>query len=157
MGQVGEHIFILKIMKHLIFPFLTRCIDALIMPPTSKKLTGILADPYLNARVFKFHLWIPHGKIFDTRFFSCPSYLPFWSNAPLKKSKWNLMHVISNELCMIGFWNFIYGFRMEKYQTSIFFLVQVISLSWVMPLWKNQNEILSARYLEKCLSKGLET
>ena len=37
------------------------------------------------ARVLKFHIWIPHGKIFDTRLFSCPSYLPFWSYAPLKK------------------------------------------------------------------------
>ena len=36
---------------------------------------------------FKFHMWIPHGKIFDTRFFSCPSYLPFWSYAPSKKSE----------------------------------------------------------------------
>ena len=33
-----------------------------------------------------------------------------------------------------------------------FFLVRIISLSGVMPLWKNQNEILSARYLKKYLS-----
>ena len=39
----------------------------------------------------------------------------------------------------------------------IFFLVWVISLSGVMPLRKNQNEILSARYLETYLSQGLET
>ena len=30
--------------------------------------------------------------------------------------------------------------------------VRVISLSRVMPLWKNQNEILSARYLKKYMS-----
>ena len=39
----------------------------------------------MHARVLKFHIWIPHGKIFDTRFFPCLSYLPFWSYAPLNK------------------------------------------------------------------------
>ena len=39
----------------------------------------------VHARVLKFHIWIPHGKIFDVHFFSCPSYLPFWSYAPLNK------------------------------------------------------------------------
>ena len=39
----------------------------------------------VHARVLKFHIWIPDGKIFDTHFFSCPSYLPFWSYAPLNK------------------------------------------------------------------------
>ena len=33
-----------------------------------------------------------------------------------------------------------------------YFLVQVIPLSGVMPVEKNQNEILSARYLEKYMS-----
>ena len=46
--------------------------------------------------------------------FSWPGYLPFWSYAPLEKSEWNLMHAISYEPCMLGFWNFIYGFLMEK-------------------------------------------
>ena len=32
----------------------------------------------VHARVLKFHIWIPHGNIFDTHFFSCPSCLPFW-------------------------------------------------------------------------------
>ena len=75
--------------------------EPIFMPPTSKKLTehigfglSILACVHLSktvrARVLKFHIWIPHGKIADTRFFfflSCPSYLPFWSYAPLKKSE----------------------------------------------------------------------
>ena len=31
----------------------------------------------LHARVLKFHIWIPHGKIVDARFFfSCRSYAP---------------------------------------------------------------------------------
>ena len=33
----------------------------------------------------------------------------------------------------------------------------VISLSGVMPFEKDKNEILSARYLEKCLTLELET
>ena len=72
-------------------------------------------------------------------FFSCPSYLPFWSYAPLKKSEWNDMHTITYEPCMLGFWNFIYGFLMENSWPTFFFLVRVISLSGIMPLWKNQN------------------
>ena len=58
----------------------------------------------MHARVLKFHIWIPHGKIADLYFFSCPSYLPFSSYASLK----------------------------------------------------NQNEIMSARYLEKYLVRGLK-
>ena len=65
------------------------------MPPTSKKgaywfqvvHASVRASKTVPARVLKFHIWIPHGKIADTRFFSCPSYLPFWSYAPLEKSE----------------------------------------------------------------------
>ena len=39
----------------------------------------------------------------DTFFLSCPSYLPFWSYTPLKKSEWSLMLAISYEPCMLGF------------------------------------------------------
>ena len=84
--------------------------------------------------------------------FSRPNYLPFWSYAPLKKSEWNLMHAIFYEPRMIGFWNLMYGFLMKNIADPYFFLVRVISLSGVMPLWKHQNEILSARYLEQYLS-----
>ena len=38
----------------------------------------------VHARVLKFHTWIPHGKIADPYISSCPSYIPFWSYAPLK-------------------------------------------------------------------------
>ena len=73
-----------------------------IMPLTSKKLTGhigfgwcicpsvspsVHSSRTVHARVLKFHIWIPHGKIVDAHFFSCLSYLPFWSYAPLKKSE----------------------------------------------------------------------
>ena len=127
------------------------------MSPTSKKLrehigfglsvhSSVRSSKTVHARVLNFHIiWIPHGKIVDAPFFSCLSCLPFWSYAPLKKPERNLMHAISYEPCMLGFWNFIYGFLMEKQLTRIFFLVRVISLSGVIPLWKNLNEILSAR------------
>ena len=62
-----------------------------IMPPTSKKLTvhigfglsvrASIRSRTVHARVLKFHIWIPHGKIADSYFFSCPSYFPFWSYA----------------------------------------------------------------------------
>ena len=74
---------------------------ALFMPPNSKKLTGhigfglsvrtyvracvracVRSSRTVYARVLKFHIWISHGKIADTRFF-----LPFWCYAPLKKSE----------------------------------------------------------------------
>ena len=67
------------------------CKIHVIMPPTSKKLTGhigfglcvrpcvracVLSSKTVYAWVLKFHTWIPRGKIFDARLFSCPSYLP---------------------------------------------------------------------------------
>ena len=68
------------------------------MPPTSKKLTGhigfglsvnlsVCSSRTVHARVLKFHIWIPDGKIADMCLFSYPSYLPFWSYAPLKQSE----------------------------------------------------------------------
>ena len=35
-------------------------------------------------------------------FFSFPSYLPFWSYAPLKKSEWHLVSEISSKLFELG-------------------------------------------------------
>ena len=47
---------------------------------------SVCSSRTVHARVLKFHMWIPHGKIFDAHFFfSCRSYLPFWSYAPLNK------------------------------------------------------------------------
>ena len=57
-----------------------------IMPPTSKKLMGhigfglcmcpsVSSSRTMHARVLKFHIWIPHGKIADTHFVSCLSHL----------------------------------------------------------------------------------
>ena len=92
------------------------------MPPTSKKLTGhigfwlslhasihvcIRLSRTVHDRVLKFHIWIPHIKIADTHFFSCPSYLPFLSYAPLKNSKWNLVSKISRKVFELGAWNLV--------------------------------------------------
>ena len=56
----------------------------------------------VHGRVLKFRIWIPHGKIADPYFFSCLSYLPFWSYAPLKKSEWNLVSKISQSIWARG-------------------------------------------------------
>ena len=106
----------------------------------------------LYARVLKFHIWIPHGKIFDTHFFSCPSYLPFWSSAPLNKIQMksdacHILWTVHARVLKFHIWT-----PHGKIADLYFFLVRVTSLSGVTPLWKNQNEILSARYLEKYLS-----
>ena len=114
----------------------------------------ILSSKTVHARVLKFHIWIPHGKIADTCFFfSCPRYLPFWSYAPLKKMrmKSDACHILWTMHARV--WNFhiwiLHGKIADPY---FFFLVWVISLFGVTSLWKNQNEIFSARYLEKYLS-----
>ena len=56
----------------------------------------------VHARVLKFHIWIPHGKIADPYFF-----LPFWSYAPLKTSEWKLVSKISRKLFELGAWNLV--------------------------------------------------
>ena len=48
--------------------------------------------------VLKFHMWIPHKKIADPYFFSFLSYLPFWSNGPLKIFEKNLVSRISQSI-----------------------------------------------------------
>ena len=69
------------------------------MPPTSKKLRehigfglsvhpSICSSKTVHARVLKFHIWIPHGKIVDARFFflswdiSLSGVMPLWKNPP---------------------------------------------------------------------------
>ena len=103
------------------------CVTVVIMPPTLKLMRHVgfrlsvhaclhskLACHTLrtmHARVLKLHIWIPHGKIAGTHSFSCPSS-PFLELCPFKKI--GMMHAISCEPSMLGFWNFIYGFLMEK-------------------------------------------
>ena len=51
----------------------------------------------VNARDLKFHVCIPHEKIVDPYFFSCPSYAPFLSYVPLKTKFENLVCKISRK------------------------------------------------------------
>ena len=75
--------FMEKYLTHIFFlselsPFLELC------PFEKIRMKSVACHILLivRARVSKFHIWIPHGKNADP--FSCPSYLPFWSYAPLK-------------------------------------------------------------------------
>ena len=52
----------------------------------------------MNARVLKFLMHIPHEKIVDPYFFSCPSYSPFLSHVPLKTKFENLVCKISEKV-----------------------------------------------------------
>ena len=122
----------------------------LIMPPTLKKLKGHLGFglslcPFkslfdacyilwtVHARVLKFHLWFPHGKIADTHFFLVLSHLLEWCPFEKIRMKSDVYHILWT--VHVGFWSFIYGFLMEI-AVPYFFLVRVISLSGVMPFEK---------------------
>ena len=105
----------------------------LIMLPTSNKLRGILVSGVVRPCVRSWH-FLMHAISYEPGmlrfwnisyidsswkyswhvFFPCPSYLPFWSYALLKKSECSLMQAISYEQYMLGFWNFICGFLMDK-------------------------------------------
>ena len=52
----------------------------------------------MNPRVLKFHMHIPHEKIVDPYFFSCPSYANFLSYFPLKTKFENLVCKISRKV-----------------------------------------------------------
>ena len=52
----------------------------------------------MNARVLKFHIQIPHVKIVDPYFFSCPSYAHFLSYVPLKTKFENIVCKISQKV-----------------------------------------------------------
>ena len=89
----------------------------------------------MHAEVLKFHIWIPRGKVGDPYVFSCPSYLPFWSYAPLKKSEWNLVSKISQKVFELGLetWSADRGWWVDyliKYKKNPF------CFSGVMALWK---------------------
>ena len=74
---------------------LDKCPKLVFMPPTLKKWGSILVSACafvrpsvrskkIQARVLKFHIWIPHQKIAYPYFFSCLNYLPLPSYAPFK-------------------------------------------------------------------------
>ena len=66
------------------------------MPPTSKKLREHIgfglslhlsgrSSKTVHARVLKFDIWIPHGKIVNTRFFFLSELSPFLELCPFEK------------------------------------------------------------------------
>ena len=113
-------------------------------------------EPCMHARVLKFHIWIPHGKIVDTHFFLDPAVslsevMPLWKNL---NEIW-CMHILRTVHARVL--KFHIWISHGKIADPYFF-----SCSSYLPFWsyaalKNQNEILSARYLKKYLSQGLET
>ena len=95
----------------------------------------------VHARVLKFHIWIPRGKIADTHFFFLSELSPFMELCPFEKIR------MKSDACHI-FWAVHARVLEISYMDSswknnwpvFFFLVRVISLSGVIPLWKNQNK-----------------
>ena len=137
--------------------------SAVFMPQTLKKLMGhigfcLSVCPSVCQDPCKLGFWnFIYGFLMEKYlthiFFSCPNYLPFWSYAPLNKVRMksdacHILWTVHARVLKFHIWN-SHGKIVDLY---FFFLVQVTSLSGVMPLWKNQNEILSARCLEKYLS-----
>ena len=45
---------------------------------------SIRSSKTVHARVLKFHIWIPHGKIFDARFFFLSELSPFLELCPFE-------------------------------------------------------------------------
>ena len=99
----------------------------------------------VHARVLKFHIWIPHGKIADAHFFFLSKLSPFLELCPFEKirMKYDACYILRNVHARVL--KFHIWIPHGKIADPYFFLVRIISLSGVMPLWKNQNEILSAR------------
>ena len=87
----------------------------------------------VHARVLKFQIWIPYVKIADPYFFYCPSYLPFWSDVPLKKSEWNLVSNIhvSRKVFKQGSWNLV-SWQELMSRLPDYFLAH---LSWRLTMW----------------------
>ena len=52
----------------------------------------------IQARVLKFHIWIPHQKIAYPYFFSCLNNLPLPSYSPFKGLECNIVSRISQKL-----------------------------------------------------------
>ena len=105
---------------------------------------------HASISILKFHIWIPHGKIVDAHFF-LSELSPFPELCPLekKRTKSDACHILWTMHARVL--KFHVWIPHGKIADPYFFLVRVIYLSGVMPLWKNQHEILSARYLEKYL------
>ena len=117
------------------FFFLSELPPLLKLRPFEKK--GMKSDAChilrtVHARVLKFHVWIPHGKIGGIRFVSSPSYLPFWSYAPLKKSEWNFVSKISRKVWARG----LKLGQLIVDDEQITWFKKTPYFPWFMALWK---------------------
>ena len=88
-------------------------------------------------------------------FFSCPSYPPFWSYA-LWKKQWNLMHAMSYEPCMLGFWKFIW-IPHGKIADHYFFSCPSSLPFWSYASLKRSEWNLVSKITLKVFELGLET
>ena len=65
----------------------------------------VLACPFvpkkIKARILKFHIWIPHEKIADPYFFSCPYYFLLCSYAPFQHQRAICKQAISKSIDLI--------------------------------------------------------
>ena len=147
---IANNSYILKIFFFFFF----------LMPPTTlKKLQehigfglSVCSSKTVHARVLKFHIWIPHGKIVDAHFFFLSELSLFlelctFENIWTKSDACHILWTVPARVLKFHIW-----IPHGKIADPYFFLVQVISLSGVMPLWKKLNEILSARSLETYMS-----
>ena len=66
--------------------------------PLWKNQNKIWCMPYEPCMLFEISYMDSSWKNSWPVFFSCSSYLPFWSYAPLKKSEWNLVSKISRKV-----------------------------------------------------------
>ena len=163
-------------LRSLISTFVVYYLDCIIslvliiMPPTSKKLTGhigfgLSVRPSVHPSVhgcvhvsvrqkpcmlgfWNFIYGFLVEKYLTHVFFLVLSYFPFWSYAPLNKIRMksdacHILWTVHTRVLKFHIW-----IPRGKIADSYFFLVRVTSLSGVMPLWKKQHEILWARYLK---------
>ena len=63
----------------------------------------------VNVRDLKFYVSIPHEKIVDPYFFSCPSYAPFLSYFPWKTKFENLVCKTSRKVFKLEPSYLVYG------------------------------------------------
>ena len=137
----------------------------LFMPPTSKMghigfglcVCPSVCSRTVHARVLKFHIWIPHGKLFDTHFFSCPSYLPFWSYAALKKirMKSDACHILWTMLArVLKFYLWIpYGKIVDQY---FFFLSELSPFLELCPFEKIRMKSCQQDISKSIWARGLK-
>ena len=135
------------------------------MPPALKKLTGhigfglcvcaSIGPRTVHARILKFHIWIPHGKIFDTRFFlvqvmSLSGVMPFekiWMTSDACHILWTMHARVLKFLMWIP-----HG----KIADTYLFLVWVISLSGVTPFEKIRMKSCQQDISKSIWARGLK-